>query len=169
MAGLCSHFPGSSDGFLLQVLLFGCALSWTCAEEKSLRKRTSVYAAELAARVAERCTDTSQRRVPSWWGQEGSQGWKCFVSHQANPCIDLSPCPVFLRISSSVKDHGEGASPKHLSCFYVGVSGSTKVGKDYGGAAYKNTLEVSAHTGLLIPLGLEKHLVIRLKQLNWVL
>lgn len=83
--------------------------------------------------------------------------------------MDLSPCPLFLRTSSSVKNPGESASPKHLCCFYVAVSGSAKAGKDCGKAAYKNTLEVSMHTFLLILLGLEEHLIVRLKQLNWIL
>lgn len=75
----------------------------------------------------------------------------------------------FLEKKHGEKNHGVSAGPKRLCCFYVSVSGSTKVGKDAGGAAYKNTLEVSMHAGLLTLLDLEKHLVIRLKQLNWVL
>lgn len=158
-------------------VLCGLVLKWMESEEQEvglcsvenscLSSWEWVYAVE---RVAKPCTDTAQRRMLSWWGQEGSQGWKWFISHQANPCMDLSPCPLFLRTSSCVKHHGESASPwKHLCCFYVGVSGSTKVGKDHGGAACKNTLGVLTRAGLLILLGLERHLVIRLKQLNWVL
>lgn len=43
------------------------------------------------------------------------------------------------------------------------MSGNINVGRGCGGGAYKNILEVSTHTGLLILLGLEKHLVIKLK------
>lgn len=50
-----------------------------------------------------------------------------------------------------------------LSISAVNVSGNINVLKDCGGDAYKNILEVSTHTGLLMLLGLEKHLVIKLK------
>lgn len=46
----------------------------------------------------------------------------------------------------------------------VNVSGNSNVGRDGGGSgAYKNILEVSTHSVLLILLGLEKHLVIKIK------
>lgn len=50
-----------------------------------------------------------------------------------------------------------------IGAVFALMSQEILVGKDCGGGAYKNILEVSLHAGLLILLGLGKHLAIKLK------